>query len=594
VDLRTSLRTHAAGGLRAEHAGGDVAVCGWVAHRRDHGGVIFLDLRDREGLIQVVFHPAEAPEAYAAADRVRPEWVIRVAGQVRRRPEGTVNPNLGTGEVEVAAASLEVLAEAETPPFPIEDRVEADEVTRLSFRYLDLRRPEMSRVVHLRHRAIRIIRRYLDERGFVEVETPMLTRSTPEGARDFLVPARLAPGSFYALPQSPQMFKQILMVAGLDRYYQIARCFRDEPFRADRQPEFTQLDLEMSFVTEEDIFAITEPLLVELVRDIRGVDPPVPFPRLSYAEALDRYGSDKPDLRYGMELVDLRPVVTPELRALNVLADKEAIKAIRIEGGAAFSRRELDQLVEGARGRGAGGLLWMAYQDEQVRSPIERHLSDTDASRIREATGARDGDLVAIVADRPDRVAVALDGLRREMAERLDLVPSDSWQFAWIVDPPLFEWSYEDEALVPSHHPFTAPSTDDLTDLRTARARAYDIVLNGVELGSGSIRIHRPDVQRRVFEVLGISAAEAEEKFGFLLRAFQYGVPPHGGIAPGIDRIVMLLAGKENIREVIAFPKTQSGADPLTGAPGPVDPAQLRELGIQVVGEDRPSGRSPT
>jgi aspartyl-tRNA synthetase len=597
MDLRTSLRTHAAGELRAEHAGDDVTLCGWVAHRRDHGGVIFLDLRDREGVVQVVFHPGEAPEAYAAADRVRPEWVVRVAGEVRRRPEGTMNPNLGTGEVEVAAASLDVLAEAETPPFPVEDRIDAEDATRLRHRYVDLRRPEMTRVLAVRHEAFRIIRRYFDERGFREVETPMLTRSTPEGARDFLVPARQSPGDFYALPQSPQLFKQILMVAGQDRYYQVVRCFRDEALRADRQPEFTQLDVEMSFVTEEDVFALMEPLMAELIRETRGVEAPTPFPRLSHADALDRYASDKPDLRYGEQMIvtDLSEAFADTgFRAFaGALTEGGTVRGVAIPGGTSLARRELDDLVQAAKGRGATGLVWIAFEGEKARSPVEKHLTPDEMDEVRRATRAATGDLVCIVADRADRVAVALDGLRRDMASRLGLVPEGEWRFAWIVDWPLFEWNEDEGRWDSVHHPFTSPATDDL-DPRTAMARAYDLVVNGVELGGGSIRIHRPDVQRKVFEALGIGAGEAQEKFGFLLDGFRYGVPPHGGIALGLDRLAMLLAGKDNLREVIAFPKTQSGADPLTGAPGAVAPDQLRELGIRVVGGDRPSGGAPT
>ncbi|HEY1334752.1 MAG TPA: aspartate--tRNA ligase, partial [Myxococcaceae bacterium] len=527
-----------------------------MAHRRDHGGVIFLDLRDREGLIQVVFHPQDAADAHAAADRTRSEWVVRVTGEVRRRPGGTENPALPTGEVEVAAASLDVLSAAEAPPFPIEDRIEADEVTRLRHRYLDLRRPEMTRLLQLRAQVNAIIRRYLGERGFVEVETPMLTRSTPEGARDFLVPARLQPGSFFALPQSPQLFKQLLMVAGLDRYYQIVRCFRDEDLRADRQLDFTQLDLEMSFVDEEDIYALMEPLFAALVGEIVGVDVATPFPRLAYRDAMDRFGSDKPDLRYDMELADLSATFAATgFRAFaSVLADGGAIKGLAVPGGASLSRKELDDLVQEAKGRGAAGLVWIAYRGAEVRSPVERHLSPDELDGVREATGAGDGDLVLIVADRPARVAVALDGLRRLTAARMGLVDASRWEFAWITEPPLFEWSDELEAWTFTHHPFTAPASDDLSP-ETGTARGYDIVLNGWELGSGSIRIHRPEVQRKIFEILGISNEEAEERFGFLLRAFRYGVPPHGGIAPGIDRVAMLLAGKDNIREVIAFPK---------------------------------------
>jgi aspartyl-tRNA synthetase len=574
----TTLRTHVCGELRASHVGERVTLCGWVAHRRDHGGVAFVDLRDREGVVQVVFHPERVDPGH-----LRGESVIRVTGTVEARPEGTVNPSLPTGEVEVTVESVEVLSEAEPPPFPIENRIEAEETTRLRYRYLDIRRPEMTNALRLRSRVNSEIRRYFDERAFVEVETPMLTRSTPEGARDFLVPARLQPGSFYALPQSPQLFKQILMVAGMDRYYQIVRCFRDEALRADRQPEFTQLDVEMSFVAEEDVIELIEPMLAGLVREIHAVEVPTPFPRLPYVEALERYGSDKPDLRYDMELVDLGDAFasTGFNAFATALADGGRVKGIRIPGGASFSRRELDDLVTEAKGRGAAGLVWMAFETDEVRSPVAKFLSTEELDAVRAATGAHEGDLVAIVADRADRVAVALDGLRRQMAAKLELIPERSWAFLWITEPPVFEWSEEEERWMSVHHPFTSPATDDLSP-ETAKARAYDVVLNGFELGGGSIRIHRPDVQRKVFDALGLTQEEAEEKFGFLLRAFRYGVPPHGGIALGLDRLVMLLAGRENIREVIAFPKTQSGQDPLTGAPGRVSEEQLRELGLRL------------
>jgi aspartyl-tRNA synthetase len=594
MDLSTSLRTHACGELRAEHAGADVALCGWVAHQRDHGGVIFIDLRDRAGLVQVVFHPDSAGDAYETASHLRSESVVRVQGTVRPRPEGTINPDHPTGEVEVLASEVEVLAQADTPPFLIEDRIEADETLRLKYRYLDLRRPEMSRVLQVRHQVFGSIRRYFDERAFVEVETPMLTRSTPEGARDFLVPARLSPGQFYALPQSPQLFKQILMVAGLDRYYQVVRCFRDEDLRADRQPEFTQLDVEMSFVAEEDVVGLIEPMLAELVRQTNGVEVQTPFPRLTYAEAAERYGSDKPDLRYGMELADLSDVFAgTEFRAFGgVLADGGVIKGIAVPGAASLSRKELDDLVQEAKGRGAAGLVWIAYRGEEVRSPVEKYLTPGELESVREATGAEDGDLVLVVADKRNRVHVALDGLRRHMAEKLGLIPEGEWAFLWITEPPLFEWGEDEGKWTSVHHPFTSPASDDLQP-ETARARAYDVVLNGVELGGGSIRIHRPDVQRKVFEVLGLTPDEAEEKFGFLLQAFRYGVPPHGGIAFGLDRLIMLLTGKDNIREVIAFPKTQSGSDLLTGAPGEVPDEVLREIGLQRLRTDEKSPEIP-
>ncbi len=577
------MRTHRCGELRAEHAGSDVALCGWIAHARDHGGVLFLDLRDREGSVQVVVPPEEQGEAHAAASKARPESVVRVTGRIRPRPEGTVNPSLSTGDVEVAAETVEVLAEAEPVPFPIEDRVQADEPLRLRHRYLDIRRPDMANRLRLRHRAFASIRRFFDQSGFVEVETPMLTRSTPEGARDFLVPSRLQPGEFYALPQSPQLFKQILMVAGLDRYYQVVRCFRDEDLRADRQPEFTQLDVEMSFVAEADVMELVERMLAEVWRQAAGAEVPTPFPRLTYAEALRRYGSDKPDTRYGMELTDLSGTFggTGFRAFASVLDAGGVVKGFAAPGAAGWSRKDLDDLVVEARGRGATGLVWIAYAGTEARSPVEKHLAAAEVAGIREATGAGDGDLVLVVADREPQANTVLDGMRRLMADRLGLVPEDRWDFLWITEPPVFEWSEEDQRWVSVHHPFTAPATDDLAP-ETARARAYDVVLNGWELGGGSIRIHRPKLQRRVFDALGLTAEEAEEKFGFLLEAFRYGVPPHGGIALGIDRLVMILAGLANIREVIAFPKTQSGADLLTGAPAPVDPAQLREVGLQV------------
>jgi aspartyl-tRNA synthetase len=577
------MRTHLCGELRAEHVGGEVALCGWVAHERDHGGVLFVDLRDREGWVQVVFHPGEQPEAHAAAERLRTESVVRVTGEVRRRPEGTVNPDLPTGEVEVAATAVEVLAEADTTPFPIEDRIQASEDLRLRYRYLDIRRPQVGARLRLRHRAFAAIRRFFDDRGFVEVETPMLTRSTPEGARDFLVPSSIQPGTFYALPQSPQLFKQILMVAGLDRYYQIVRCFRDEDLRADRQPEFTQLDVELSFVSEEDVQALIEDMFVEVWRDVLGVELATPFPRLAYAEALRRFGSDKPDTRYGMELADVTDAFRGTgFRAFGgVIEQGGVVKGFAAPGAASWSRKDLDGLVTEAQGRGASGLVWIAYQGDRARSPVEKHLSPHELDSVREATGAAEGDLVLLVADAEPRANTVLDGLRRLLAGRLGLVPEGEWAFLWITEPPLFEWSEEEERWVSVHHPFTSPATDDL-DPQTAKARAYDLVVNGWELGGGSIRIHRPEVQRRVFEALGFAREEADARFGFLLEAFRYGVPPHGGIAFGLDRVTMVLSGEQNIREVIAFPKTQSGADLLTGAPADVDEVQLRDLGIQL------------
>ena len=581
--MAVPMRTSYCGDLRADHAGQEVTLCGWAAHSRDHGGVVFIDLRDREGIAQVVFHPDQAPEAHGVASDLKLESVVRVVGEVRPRPEGTVNPALPTGEVEVAAREIEVLAVAETPPFQVEDDVEADERLRLRSRYLDIRRPEMTQRLRLRHRAFSAIRRYMDEHGFVEVETPMLTRSTPEGARDFLVPSRLQPGTFYALPQSPQIFKQILMVAGLDRYYQIVRCFRDEDLRADRQPEFTQLDVEMSFVAEEDVYALIEEMLAAVWREVIGVELATPFPRLTYDEAMRRYGSDKPDTRYGMDLAELSETFRGTgLRAFASMLDGGGVvKGFAAPGAASWSRKDLDDLVVEAQGRGASGLVWMAFAGEEVKSPVAKFLSEEEIAAVRKETGAADGDLALIVADSEGRTNTVLDGLRRLMAERLSLIPEGRWDFLWITEPPVFEWSEEDERWVSVHHPFTSPASDDLAP-ETAKARAYDIVLNGWELGGGSIRIHRPDVQRAVFDALGLTRDEAQEKFGFLLDAFRYGVPPHGGIAFGLDRLSMLLAGEQNIREVIAFPKTQSGADLLTGAPAQVADEQLRELGLQL------------
>ena len=591
-DLRTAMRTHACGDLRSSDVGDQVALCGWVWRRRDHGGVTFVDLRDRRGLVQLVFHPDEAAEAHAAAQHLGSETVVRVTGEVRERRAGTVNPELPTGEVEVAVSGLEVLTEAETPPFVIEDRIEASEELRLRYRYLDLRRPEMTKVLALRHTINRIVREEMEARGFLEVETPILGRSTPEGARDFMVPSRLWPGTFYALPQSPQQLKQLLMVAGQDRYYQIVRCLRDEQPRADRSFEFTQLDVEMSFVDQEDVFAVIEPLYARVVRETQGVEVPTPFPRMTYEEMVGRFGTDKADLRYGMELVELGEVFAGTgFRAFaSVLSDGGLVKGLAAPGGGQLSRKELDDLVQVAKSRGAAGLVWIAFEEDAVRSPVEKHLSAEEIEGVRKTTGAGPGDLVLIVADRPDRTHVALDGLRRHLAERLGLVPAGEWRFCWLVDPPLFEWSEDEGKWVSTHHPFTAPATDDLNP-ETARSRGYDLVLNGYEVGGGSIRIHRPDVQHHVFEVLGLSDEEIEEQFGHLLNAFRYGVPPHGGIACGIDRLVMLMAGKETIRDVTAFPKAQSGADPLTGAPAPASAEQLRELGLAVTVESKKSER---
>jgi aspartyl-tRNA synthetase len=587
----TSLRTHAAGELRLEHAGSEVTLCGWVARRRDHGGVTFIDLRDREGVVQVVFHPEEAATAHAAAQEFRGEWVVRVTGTVRARPDGMANAAIATGEVEMIAAAVEVLSRADTPPFVIEDRVEAEELLRLEYRYLDLRRPEMTSALRLRHHVTRLMHEHLDALGFVDVETPLLGRATPEGSRDFLVPARIRPGTFFALPQSPQQLKQLLMVGGQDRYYQIVRCLRDEATRADRGQEFTQLDIEMAFVDEEDIIAVIEPLYARIIAETTGVEVTRPFRRMLFDEMVDRYGSDKPDLRYGLELVNLVDLFEGSgFQAFaKVAADGGSIKALAAPGGGALSRKELDGLVEEAKGRGAAGLVWLVVEEGSLRSPVEKFLSAEERTGIVERTGASPGDLICIVADRSDRVHVALDGLRRHLAARLELIPEGRWEFCWFEEPPLFEWSDEEGKWVSQHHPFTAPLTDDL-EPTTAKARGYDLILNGFEIGGGSIRIHQPEVQQAVFDVLEIGPDEQQEKFGHLLRAFRYGAPPHGGVAMGVDRLLMLLAGKDSLRDVTAFPKAQSGVDPLTGAPAAADPAVLAELGIALTAEEQDDG----
>jgi aspartyl-tRNA synthetase len=582
--LLGAMRSHACGTLRAADAGAEVRLAGWVARRRDHGGVVFLDLRDASGVVQLVAHPVEAAAAAAAAQEVRPEDCILVTGTVGVRPAGNENPDLPTGEVELTVHDLEVLAPSATPPFPLTDRVEVDEVLRLRHRYLDLRRPSARRGLELRARANAVLRRVLEEHGFLEVETPYLTRSTPEGARDFLVPTHLQPGRFYALPQSPQLFKQLLMVAGVERYYQIVRCFRDEALRADRQPEFTQLDVELSFLDEDDVLGLCEELMAAVWRETIGVELEPPFPRLPYAEALRRFGTDKPDLRYGMELVDLGEVFAGT--RVGVLAGAlqagGSVLGLVVGGGADLSRKQLDALAAFARERGAKGLAWVAVEAQALRSPLDKLFSDSERAGLRRVSGARPGDLLLVVADRTQLARTVLGELRTRLAGERGLVPEGRWAFSWITEFPMFEWDEQEGRWDALHHPFTSPSPEWEESFEKApgeaTARAYDLVLNGVELGGGSIRVHKAEVQRRIFELLGIGAAEAEEKFGFLLRGLSFGAPPHGGIAFGLDRVVMLLAGEDTIREVIAFPKTQSGADPLTGAPAEVSDAQLAEV----------------
>jgi aspartyl-tRNA synthetase len=573
-----------AGDLGADRAGTPARVAGWVDRRRDHGGLIFIDLRDRSGIVQLVFHPETARDAHAAAHGLRAEDVLSAAGTVAPREPQNVNPNLATGEIELAVDSLEILADAETPPFPLDEEIAVDEALRLRHRALDLRRRPMQEALALRHEVITTIRDVLNARDFLEIETPYLTRSTPEGARDYLVPARIAPGSFYALPQSPQLFKQLLMIGGFERYYQIARCFRDEDSRADRQPEFTQLDLEMSFVDEDDVIETMEAVMWAVFeRAGFGVSAP-PWPRMTFAEAVSRFGTDRPDTRFGIELHDLGAMLSESEFQVFAAALRSGGVVRGINAGAReLPRSELDALTELAKQHGAKGLVWaFVLEDGTWRSPIAKFLSAAEIEAVGTQLGAAPGDLLLIVADTDASTAgQALGALRLELARRFDLIPAGRHDVLWVVEFPMFAWHPEEQRWDALHHPFTAP-TGDLDHPGSLLSRAYDLVLDGSEIGGGSIRINRIAVQRRVLELLGIGEEEAQARFGFLLDALRHGAPPHGGIAMGIDRIIAALAGRESIRDVIAFPKAASGADPLTGAPAPVDPAQLRELGIKL------------
>ncbi|MDP6776237.1 MAG: aspartate--tRNA ligase [Candidatus Latescibacteria bacterium] len=582
-------RSHTCGELRLEDVGKQVTLMGWVGKRRDHGGVIFVDLRDRTGITQAVFRPDVNPAVHAKAEAIRGEYVLAVQGKVEPRPEGMANPKLPTGAIDVECTELLILSEAETPPFPIEPDVEVNEELRLRYRYLDLRRTNMQEVLALRHRVSQATRRYLSDRGFLEIETPFLMKSTPEGARDYLVPSRVSPGHFYALPQSPQTYKQLLMVAGFERYFQIVRCFRDEDLRGDRQPEFTQIDIEMSFVDEDDVMGLAEALTLHLFREILGVEIAGPIPRLTYQEAMDRYGVDRPDTRYGLEIVDLRQAaLMSEFQVFRSVLDSEGqVRGINAKGCADYSRKQIDDLTAFAGRFGAKGLAWIKVTDQGLESSIVKFFPEAAQEQLRASLEAEPGDLLLFVADRPETVALVLGNLRQELARQLGLVDDEEYSFRWVTRFPLVEWDTEEKRYAAVHHPFTSPLEEDLdlleSDPASACARAYDLVLNGNEIAGGSIRIHLRDVQDRVFRLLGISPEEAEKKFGHLTTAFSYGAPPHGGIAFGYDRLIALMAGLEHIRDVIAFPKTNTASSPMDGAPSEVDTIQLRELGLRIL-----------
>jgi aspartyl-tRNA synthetase len=589
MDLLGDLkRTDYCGDLKKEDVDREVTLMGWVQRRRDLGGLIFVELRDRQGMVQVVFNPEVSPEAHEKAQSLRSEYVVGVEGTVVKRPEGTVNPKLKTGEIEVIAKELKILNASKTPPFLIEGEEEVAENTRLKYRYLDLRKPGLQRNLILRHNVAKEVRNYFDRLGFLEVETPMLTKSTPEGARDFLVPSRLTPGHFYALPQSPQLFKQILMVSGFDRYFQIVRCFRDEDLRSDRQPEFTQIDVEMSFVTVQDIQRTMEGLMAHVFKEILGIALELPFPILTYDEAMNRYGADKPDIRFGMELRD----VTEPLRGSSfqvfrdVIEGKGVIKAINVKGGSSFSRKEIEDLTHFVYAYGAKGLISAKISKTSWQSSIQKFITEDERKRIDEKMGADEGDLLLFIAGSTKVVNQSLTNLRLHLGEKLGLIPKDQYQFVWILDFPLLEYDEAEGRFVAVHHPFTAPRDEDIAKLKDhpelVKAKAYDLVLNGSEVGGGSIRNHLREVQSLLFEKLGMGEEEARERFGFLLEALEYGTPPHGGIAFGFDRLIMILSHSESIRDVIAFPKTQKGTCLMTDAPSRVDSKQLDELWIKI------------
>jgi aspartyl-tRNA synthetase len=582
-------RTHKCAELGVENVGQNVTVMGWAQKRRDLGGVIFVDLRDRTGILQVVFNGENNAEVFAKAESIRSEYVLAVVGKVVKRSPETVNPKIGTGEIEVMVSELRILSKSETPPLQIEEDSDVNENVRLKYRYLDLRRPDMQANLILRHKVAKLARDYYDANGFIEVETPILIKSSPEGARDYLVPSRVHPGKFFALPQSPQLFKQLLMVAGYDRYMQITKCFRDEDLRADRQPEFTQIDLEMSFVNVEDVLTINEGFIKKAFKEALGVDVETPFIRMPYQEAMDRFGSDKPDIRFGFELVDVSELVVNS--GFKVFADAVknggSVRAINAKGcGAKFSRREIDSLVEFVKIYRAKGMAWISVEENELKSAITKFFTEDEVKALLEKTGAKPGDLICFIADKNEIVYDSLGALRLELARRLELLDKSSFKFLWVTEFPLLEYDEEEKRWVAKHHPFTSPMDEDMelldSDPGKVRAKAYDIVLNGTELGGGSIRIHMQDLQAKMFKLLGFSEEEAWAKFGYLLEAFRYGVPPHGGMAYGLDRMIMLMAGKNSIRDVIAFPKVQNASDPMTNAPDVVELKQLKELHIRI------------